>query len=146
MQLNTKSILSIDGSSIDLSIFNGKSLLIVNTASNCGFTKQYADLQKISASHDDVAVIGFPCNQFGSQEPKNENEIKEFCSKNYGVTFTMSSKVEVNGPNANEIFVWLKNKVGMENIPWNFTKFLVSADRQNVSVYGPDFSPEDIFK
>jgi glutathione peroxidase len=114
------------GNEIKLESFKGKNILIVNTASQCGYTKQYEDLQKIQS--DSVVVIGFPCNQFGNQEPGTTEEIKTFCTNVYGVTFPISQKVEVNGPNAHEIYKYCKENVGVTNIGWNFEKFLVSTN------------------
>ena len=114
------------GNNIELSSFTGKNILIVNTASQCGYTKQYEDLQKIQS--DSIVVIGFPCNQFGNQEPGTTEEIKTFCTNVYGITFPISQKVEVNGPNAHPIYKYLKENAGITNIGWNFEKFLVSFD------------------
>jgi len=114
------------GNNVELSSFAGKNILIVNTASQCGYTKQYEDLQKIQ--RDSVVVIGFPCNQFGNQEPGTTEEIKTFCTNVYGITFPISEKVEVNGPNAHPIYKHLKESAGVTNIGWNFEKFLVSSD------------------
>lgn len=118
----------VDNSSneVKLESFKGKNILIVNTASQCGYTKQYEDLQKIQS--DSVVVLGFPCNQFGNQEPGTTEEIKSFCTNVYGITFPISQKVEVNGPNAHPIYKYLKESSGVTNIGWNFEKFLVSAD------------------
>jgi glutathione peroxidase len=114
------------GNNVELSSFTGKNILIVNTASQCGYTKQYEDLQKIQS--DNIVVIGFPCNQFGNQEPGTTEEIKTFCTNVYGITFPISQKVEVNGPNAHPIYKHLKESAGVTNIGWNFEKFLVSSD------------------
>ena len=114
------------GNNVELSSFAGKNILIVNTASQCGYTKQYEDLQKIQS--DSIVVIGFPCNQFGNQEPGTTEEIKTFCTNVYGITFPISQKVEVNGPNAHPIYKHLKESAGVTNIGWNFEKFLVSSD------------------
>jgi glutathione peroxidase len=114
------------GNEIKLESFKGKNILIVNTASHCGYTKQYEDLQKIQS--DSVVVIGFPCNQFGNQEPGTTEEIKTFCTNVYGITFPISQKVEVNGPNAHPIYKYCKDSAGVTNIGWNFEKFLVAAD------------------
>lgn len=114
------------GNEIKLESFKGKNILIVNTASQCGYTKQYEDLQKIQS--DSVVVIGFPCNQFGNQEPGTTEEIKAFCTNIYGITFPISQKVEVNGPSAHEIYKYCKENAGVTNIGWNFEKFLVSTD------------------
>ena len=113
------------GNEIKLESFKGKNILIVNTASQCGYTKQYEDLQKIQSNS--VVVIGFPCNQFGNQEPGTTEEIKAFCTNIYGITFPISQKVEVNGPNAHEIYKYCKENSGVTNIGWNFEKFLVST-------------------
>ncbi len=115
------------GNEVKLDTFKGKNILIVNTASHCGYTTQYADLQKVQS--DDVVVIGFPCNQFGNQEPGTNKEIKDFCTTNYGVTFPLSQKVEVNGPNAHPIYKYCKdNATPGRDIGWNFEKFLISSD------------------
>jgi glutathione peroxidase len=114
------------GNEIKLESFKGKNILIVNTASQCGYTKQYEDLQKIYS--DSVIVIAFPCNQFGNQEPGTAEEIKAFCTNVYGITFPISQKVEVNGPNAHPIYKYCKDSAGVTNIGWNFEKFLVAAD------------------
>jgi glutathione peroxidase len=114
------------GNEIKLESFKGKKILIVNTASQCGYTKQYEDLQKIQS--DSVVVIGFPCNQFGNQEPGTTEEIKTFCTNVYGITFPISQKVEVNGPNAHPVYKYLKENSDITNIGWNFEKFLVSKD------------------
>jgi glutathione peroxidase len=114
------------GNEIKLESFKGKNILIVNTASQCGYTKQYEDLQKIYS--DSVTVIAFPCNQFGNQEPGTAEEIKAFCTNVYGITFPISQKVEVNGPNAHPIYKYCKDSAGVTNIGWNFEKFLVAAD------------------
>jgi glutathione peroxidase-family protein len=114
------------GNNVELSSFTGKNILIVNTASQCGYTKQYEDLQKIQS--DNIVVLGFPCNQFGNQEPGTTEEIKTFCTNVYGITFPISQKVEVNGPNAHPIYKHLKESAGVTNIGWNFEKFLVSSD------------------
>jgi glutathione peroxidase-family protein len=114
------------GNEIKLNNFKGKNILIVNTASHCGYTTQYADLQKIQ--NENTVVIGFPCNQFGNQEPGTDQEIKDFCTTNYGVTFTISKKVDVNGPNAHPIYKYCKEVTGRADIGWNFEKFLISTD------------------
>lgn len=131
------------GNEVKLESFKGKSILIVNTASHCGYTKQYEDLQKIQS--DSVVVIGFPCNQFGNQEPGTAEEIKEFCTNVYGVTFPISQKVEVNGPNAHTIYKYLKESAGVTNIGWNFEKFLVSSDG-SITHYPSSHQVPDIIK
>lgn len=127
---------------IELKDFKGKNILIVNTASYCGHTVQYADLQK--AQSDSLVVLGFPCNQFGNQEPGTAEEIKEFCTTNYGVTFPISQKIEVNGPNAHPIYKYCKDvaKNGQE-IGWNFEKFLVSTDG-SITNYPSSYQVADI--
>ncbi|WP_183101451.1 glutathione peroxidase [Nocardioides pelophilus] len=137
---------SIDGSEVDLASYAGSVVLVVNTASKCGFTPQYAGLQRLHDSYADqgFAVLGFPCDQFGHQEPGDEAEIQEFCEQNYGVTFPMFSKIDVNGPDAHPLFDWLKSersgKLGGA-IKWNFTKFLVGRDGSVVSRYGSTTKP-----
>ncbi len=134
--------LSIDGRPAHLSTQRGKVLLIVNTASACGFTPQFSGLQTL---HDTYAsrglvLLGFPCNQFGAQDPGSNTEIGAFCQKNYGVTFDMMAKIDVNGVQAHPLFQWLKTQapgvLGSEGIKWNFTKFLVSRDGLSVKRYG----------
>jgi len=120
----------IDGNEISLKSFEGKKILFVNVASECGFTKQYKELQELHTLFgDQVVLIGFPCDQFGGQEPGSESEIKSFCEKNYGVTFLMASKIDVKGDGQHNIYSWLtsKNKNGIENssVSWNFEKYLV---------------------
>ena len=124
------SINSLDGQSIDLSNYKGKYLLFVNVASNCGFTGQYKDLQKLYDSYNDkLMIIGLPCNQFGGQEPGTAQEIKTFCEVNYGVSFLMTEKIDVKGKNQHPIYQWLtnKNKNGVSNssVKWNFQKYLI---------------------
>lgn len=125
-------------------------LLVVNTASRCGFTPQYAGLERL---HEDLsprgfAVLGFPCNQFGAQEPGEATEIAQFCETNFGVRFPMFAKVEVNGPGAHPLFKWLKREakglLGSQRIKWNFTKFLIDRDGSVVRRYAPNATPESI--
>src|SRR3954470_19966260 len=126
----------LDGSEQKLSDYRGQVLLIVNTASACGFTPQYAGLETLyeKLHGEGLTILGFPCNQFGAQEPGSESEIGAFCQKNYGVTFPMFSKIEVNGANAHPLYKYLKDAkpglLGTEAIKWNFTKFLVDKDGQ----------------
>jgi len=141
----------INNNDVSLSKYKGKFLLIVNVASKCGFTPQYTGLEALSRELKDyVEVLGFPCNQFGKQEPGDENEIKSFCSLTYGVSFPMFSKVDVNGENAAPLYAFLKEaKPGILNteaIKWNFTKFLVNREGQVVKRYAPTDKPEDIKK
>ena len=124
----------INGNVIDFSIYRDKVVLIVNVASKCGFTKQYADLQKLYDKYKNQGfiILGFPCNQFLFQEPKSEHEILEFCQIKYNVTFDMFAKINVNGPNANDLYVFLKDSLPWtsraKNVKWNFEKFLVGKD------------------
>lgn len=140
----------IDGNQMTLSEYRNKVLLIVNTASQCGFTPQYAGLEALYRKYRDrgFEVLGFPCNQFGSQEPGSDEQVASFCEKNYGVSFPMFSKVEVNGPDAHPLFVMLKQQapgiLGSEGIKWNFTKFLVDRDGKVVVRFGSMTSPEKI--
>jgi glutathione peroxidase len=119
---------SLDGNSIDLNKYKGKTLLIVNTASECGFTPQYADLQKLHETlGDKVTILGFPANNFGGQEPGSNAEIASFCKKNYGVTFQMFEKISVKGKDQHPLYAYLKEKTGQEP-SWNFCKYLVKPD------------------
>jgi glutathione peroxidase len=132
-----------------LAAYKGKVLLIVNTASECGFTPQYKGLQELYAKYHDkgLEVLGFPCDQFGHQEPGSDEEIKSFCDLNYGVTFPLFSKIEVNGGNAHPLYKWLKNEKGGllgDNIKWNFTKFLVDKQGNVVDRFAPTTTPDKI--
>jgi len=139
---------SLQGKDVSLGDFRGKPMLIVNTASKCGFTPQYEGLEKLYEQHKDkgLVVLGFPCNQFGAQEPGSEAEIGAFCQANYGVTFPMFSKIDVNGTNAHPLYNYLKGEkagiLGTKNIKWNFTKFLVNRDGQVVNRFAPKLNPE----
>jgi glutathione peroxidase len=144
---------SLDGSSIDFSKYKGKNILIVNTASQCGYTKQYADLEKLYEQYKgNLVIIGFPANNFGGQEPGTNKEIKEFCSKNYGVTFPMAEKISVKGDDIHPLFQYLtsKEKNGQMNadIKWNFTKFLINKEGKLVAVFPSSVNPmsEEITK
>ena len=122
---------SINGDSINLSKYTGKTILLVNVASNCGFTKQYDDLQKLYDEFKDkgLTIIGVPTNQFGGQEPGTEEEIKKFCETNFNITFPMTSKYDVKGNNAHPIYVWAKDTYGKSTVPkWNFHKILINKD------------------
>ncbi|PWK91944.1 glutathione peroxidase [Fulvimonas soli] len=140
----------IDGDERPLAEWRGKTLLIVNVASKCGFTPQYAGLEALWREYRDrgFAVLGFPCDQFGHQEPGDEAEIKNFCSTSYEVSFPLFAKIEVNGANAHPLYQWLKSEgrgiLGSEAIKWNFTKFLVGPDGQVVRRYAPTDTPEKI--
>ena len=133
-----------------LSEFEGKVLLVVNTASKCGFTPQFEGLEALYEKYRDqgLEVLGFPCNQFGKQDPGSNEEITEFCQLNYGVSFPMFGKIEVNGSGADPLFKHLKAEapgmLGSQRIKWNFTKFLINADGEVVKRYGPSTKPEDI--
>ncbi|NQW37430.1 MAG: glutathione peroxidase [Flavobacteriales bacterium] len=127
------SIKSLSGENIDLAKFKGKKILFVNTASECGFTKQYADLQKLHETYKDkLVVIGVPCNQFGGQEPGNATQIQSFCKVNYGVTFLMTEKVDVKGDKQHPLYAWLTKKElnGVKNssVKWNFQKYLIDEN------------------
>ncbi|UCE32504.1 MAG: glutathione peroxidase [Burkholderiales bacterium] len=136
------------GRTMKLKEFRGKVLLVVNTASRCGFTPQYATLQALYERYRErgFVVLGFPCNQFGSQEPGPESEIAEFCQLNYGVTFPMFAKVEVNGDGAHPLFEHLRSAapglLGTKAIKWNFTKFLIDREGKVVARYAPTVTPE----
>ena len=140
----------VDGNEKNLSELQGKVTLIVNTASKCGFTPQYKGLEDLYQKYKDqgLEVLGFPCNQFGNQEPGSNNEIEEFCTLNYGVTFPMFSKVDVNGDSADPLFKFLtsnkKGLLGSSKIKWNFTKFLVDKDGNPVKRFAPTTTPEQI--
>lgn len=141
---------SLDGVDVDLSSFKGKVLLIVNTASRCGFTPQYAGLQSLYEKYQNngLVVLGFPCNQFGAQEPGTAEDIASFCDTSYGVTFPMFAKIEVNGPGAHPLFKFLtgerKGVLGTQAIKWNFTKFLVGKDGAVIERFAPQTKPEDL--
>lgn len=140
---------TIDGNQKHLSDYQGQVLLIVNTASKCGFTPQFAGLEDLYQRYNDQGfmVIGFPCNQFGGQDPEGNAQIGEFCQKNYGVSFDMMAKVDVNGKNADPIFTWLKGEQGgmiNDAIKWNFTKFLISRDGNVIKRYASTVKPEAI--
>jgi glutathione peroxidase len=143
---------TIDGREIPLSTYKGKVLLIVNVASRCGFTPQYGGLQKLYEHHKDSGfeVLGFPCNQFGQQEPGNESDIQSFCDMTFGVNFPLFSKVDVNGPKAHPMFEFLKGEkpgfLGMKMIKWNFTKFLIDRNGRPVKRYSPQTDPAVIEK
>lgn len=145
------SVKDINGQDVSLSQYKGKLLLIVNVASKCGFTPQYEGLEALHKElQGQVEVLGFPCNQFGKQEPGDENEIKSFCSLTYNVTFPMFAKIDVNGSGAHPLYQFLKGEkpgfLGTELIKWNFTKFLVDKNGQVIRRYAPTDKPEDIKK
>jgi len=142
-QLYNISVKDIELNSVDLSNYKGKTLLIVNVASKCGFTPQYKDLQHLYEKYQDqdFEVLGFPCNQFGAQESGTNEEIQAFCDLTYNVSFKMFDKIEVNGANASPLFKYLKHEspgiLGTEAVKWNFTKFLVNKDGQVVKRFAP---------
>ncbi len=143
---------NIDGESISLDQYLGKTLLIVNVASKCGFTNQYSELEEIYREYKSfgLEILGFPCNQFGAQEPGNEEEIKKFCQVNYDVSFPMFAKIDVNGKNTDPLYLFLKESLpgilGSKNVKWNFTKFLVDKNGVPRSRYAPTDKPRDILK
>ena len=144
--------LQIDGKDIALSAFNGQVMLIVNTASKCGFTPQFGGLEELHKAYagKGLAVLGFPCNQFGSQDPGANGDIAEFCQLNYGVSFPMMGKIDVNGPQAHPLYKWLSAEapglLGSKSIKWNFTKFLVGKDGHVIRRYAPLDKPADLAK
>jgi glutathione peroxidase len=143
-------VTDIDGNNVQLDKYKDKVLLIVNTASKCGFTKQYASLEELYKKYKDdgLVVLGFPCNQFANQEPGDMEEIKNFCSLTYSVDFPMFAKVEVNGKNTHPLYVFLKKKargvLGTLGVKWNFTKFLVDKNGNVVKRYAPAKDPLSI--
>lgn len=146
-------VTSLDGGTIDFSAYKGKKILVVNTASECGFTPQYAELQELYKKYQDkLVIVGFPANNFGGQEPGSNDEIKSFCQKNYGVTFPMAEKVSVKGSDIHPLFKYLTDeaaKLGVNDpIKWNFTKFLINEQGKLVAVYESKVKPmsEDITK
>lgn len=143
-------VTTIQGEQKTLGDFAGKAVLVVNTASKCGFTPQYKGLENLWQQYREqgLVVVGFPCNQFGKQEPGNEGAISEFCELNFGVSFPLFKKIDVNGANAHPLYVQLKKRapglLGSQGIKWNFTKFLVSADGKQVKRFAPTTKPEDL--
>ncbi|GAB1759326.1 glutathione peroxidase [Priestia megaterium] len=143
---------TIKDEDVSLSNYQGDVLLIVNTASKCGFTPQYKDLQALyeEEKENGLTVLGFPCNQFGGQEPGSSNDIEQFCELNYGVSFPMFTKVDVKGEHAHPLFTYLTEQapglLGSKAIKWNFTKFLVNRQGEVVKRYAPQTAPKDIQK
>jgi glutathione peroxidase len=134
------------GDDVSLSEYRGKVLLIVNTATKCGFTPQYADLQNLYETHKDQGfeILDFPCNQFGSQAPGTNEEIGSFCTGRFGITFRQFDKIEVNGENESPLYTWLKTQkggIGSANIKWNFTKFLIDRTGEVIARYAPTKTP-----
>jgi len=150
MSLYDIDLVTIGGKPQKMDVYRGKPLLIVNVASQCGFTPQYEGLQALydKFKDRDLVVLGFPCNQFGKQEPSSETEIEQFCTRNFGVTFPMFAKIDVNGANAHPLYQCLKSEkpgiLGTEAIKWNFTKFLVGSDGTVLKRYAPSDKPEMI--
>jgi glutathione peroxidase len=147
------SALSLDGQDVPLSKYRGKVLVVVNTASKCGFTPQYAGLEALYKQYKDrgVEVLGFPCNQFGSQEPGTAADIAQFCELNYGVSFPLFAKIDVNGPEAHPLYKFLKREqsgilgaLGFGAIKWNFTKFLIDREGNAVGRYAPSTAPAEL--
>ena len=140
------------GNEQNLSDYEGQTLLIVNTASKCGFTPQYTGLEELYAKYKDsgFSILGFPCNQFGDQEPGSAEEIKEFCSLNFGITFPIFDKIEVKGNQAHPLYKFLtsekKGLLGTESIKWNFTKFLINKTGEPIARYAPNTTPDKIAK
>ena len=139
------------GNEINLADYKGIVLLIVNTATGCGFTPQYSDLQALHEKYNDkgFAILDFPCNQFGGQAPGTEEEIEDFCGSRYGVTYRQFAKIEVNGKNEIPLYAWLKSQksgIGGSKIKWNFTKFLVNKQGEVISRYAPTKKPTDLEK
>jgi glutathione peroxidase len=139
----------ITGKEVDLSQYEGKAVLVVNTASKCGFTPQYEGLEALYGKYEDqgLVILGFPCDQFGHQEPGSEDEIQEFCQLNYGVSFPMFAKVDVNGGAAHPLYQWLRSEKGGivgDKIRWNFTKFLIGRDGNVVDRYASVTKPEKL--
>jgi len=140
---------SIDGNQVDLASYADQVVLVVNTASECGFTGQYKGLQQLQDEYADQGfnVLGFPCDQFGNQEPGTEDEIASFCEKNFGVQFPLFAKVDVNGDDAHPLFAWLRQEKGGllgSKIKWNFTKFLIGRDGQVIERFAPTTTPEKL--
>lgn len=147
------SVTTLGGEHLELSTYRGDVLLIVNTASQCGFTPQYKGLEELHRSYADqgLRVLGFPCNQFGHQEPGDAETITTFCERNYGVTFPMFAKIDVNGPHAHPLYQWLRSQApgsaklwGAGKIRWNFTKFLVSRDGAVIDRFAPTTTPKKL--
>ena len=142
--------LSINGKSVPLKQYQGKPMLIVNTASACGFTPQFAGLEELHKTYADkgLVVLGFPCNQFGAEDKGSNDEIAEFCQLNYGVSFPMMAKIDVNGGDAHPLYKWLSSEapglLGTKAIKWNFTKFLVGKDGQVIKRYAPTDTPKSM--
>jgi len=150
MSIYEYSATNINGKEVSLNDYKGKVMLVVNTASKCGFTPQFEGLELLYQELQDqgLVILGFPCNQFGSQDPGADSEIEEFCQLNYGVSFPMFSKIEVNGDDTHRLYQYLKKEakglLGSQAIKWNFTKFLISRDGDVVKRYAPNDTPRAI--
>lgn len=149
MSLDTLTVKNIRGKDVNLSDYQGHVILIVNTASKCGLTPQFAGLQELYNEYKEqgLVILGFPCNQFGNQDPGDNEEIEAFCEINYGVTFPMFAKIDVNGENEHPLYTWLKSEQGGifgDKIKWNFTKFLLDRDGQVVKRFAPQTEPKDL--
>lgn len=150
MSIYNFTVKTIDGKEKSLAEYKGKVLLIVNVASQCGFTNQYEGLEALYKKYGSkgLEVLGFPCNQFGNQEPGSETQIKEFCQTKFGIEFPMFAKIEVNGPGTHPLYVYLKEKqkgfLGTEAIKWNFTKFLINRQGEVIKRFAPQSTPESL--
>ena len=149
MKFNDLKAKKPNGEVIDFDSFEGKPMLIINTATQCGLTPQFKGIEKIHQDFKEkgLVVLGFPCNQFGGQEPLSNNEMENVCEINHGVTFQLTEKVDVNGSDEHEVYEWLKKNSWSlfgKKIKWNFTKFFVSADRKNVIRFGPASKPDSV--
>lgn len=152
MKIYEFKVKNIEGVETDLSAYKGKALLIVNVASQCGFTPQYAGLEMLQKKYASrgFSVLGFPCNQFGGQEPGTEKEVAAFCETSFGVTFPLFAKIDVNGVDAHPLYQYLKKEekgfLGTEAVKWNFTKFLINKNGEVVKRFAPQTKPEDLEK
>ena len=150
MSIYDLKVQACDGSMVDLADYRGQVLVIVNTASKCGFTPQFEGLETLYREYKDrgLTIIGFPCNQFANQDPGSNEEIAEFCQVNYGVSFPMMAKIDVNGGDADPVFTWLTAQapgfLGTKGIKWNFTKFLIGRDGEVVKRFGPKEEPDSM--
>ena len=149
MDFYTLEATKINGDVVSMSAYKGKTIIVVNTASKCGFTPQFEGLQKLYEKYKDqgLIILGFPCNQFGKQDPGKGEEIQEFCQINYGVTFPIFDKVDVNGSNTHPIFKYLKSHLSGflgSRIKWNFTKFIIDKNGKPIKRFGPTTKPEDM--
>jgi len=150
MSIYEFSATNIKGQEVSLSDYQGKVILIVNTASKCGFTPQFEGLENLHKELEEqgLVILGFPCNQFGSQDPGDDDQIEEFCQLNYGVSFPMFSKIDVNGSEAHPLYAYMKKQargvLGSKTIKWNFTKFLINKEGDVIQRYAPNDKPENI--